>query len=480
MHPLISRPEGTALAAGITRQVVADIRRGRLRPGERLPGSRPLATSLGVHRNTVLAALRELEAEGWIRTEPGRGTFVVDTLPEADPLPFAPASSQAVITPYPLPEPPPDVLGPTIPPQALPLLGGMPDLRHTPGDALARAWRRALRQGPRVLGYGDPRGVPALREALAVHLRALRGLAIDADDLLITRGAQQALYLTARALLRPGDRVAVEALGYRPAWEALRASGAELCPVGVDADGLVVDEVIEAHRHHPLRAVYLTPHHQYPTTVPLTATRRITLLRWAAEHGVALIEDDYDHEFHYDSRPILPLASADPAGVVIHIGTLSKVFAPGLRLGYLSASPPLLHAATRWRALIDRQGDPIGETAVAELLGDGELHRHVGRMRRIYARRRAALVEALRENLSDLMHFDIPAGGMALWARLPEGTDTQAWAQRAADRGVWVQTAARFDFSGRNLPAMRLGFAALEEEKLREAVQRLRATWQPA
>ncbi|MCB9545372.1 MAG: PLP-dependent aminotransferase family protein [Myxococcales bacterium] len=472
-RPLLTVEEGPGPLAGRIGQGLAlEIRRGRLRPGERLPGSRRLAESLGVHRNTVLAALRGLEAEGWLRTEPGRGTFVVDDLPDVAPAPFAPPGA-AVVPGYALPPALPDLAWSSTGPTLLPLLGGLPDVSAAPADALVRAWRRALRRGPGVLGYGDPRGVRALREELAAMLRALRGLPIDADHVLVTRGAQLGLYLAARALLRPGDVVGVEALGYRPAWAALAATGARLVPLPVDADGLVVDALPAG-----LRAIYLTPHHQYPTTVTLPAARRLALLQHATAHGVALIEDDYDHEFHYEGRPVLPLASADAGGVVLHCGTLSKVFAPGLRLGYVVAPPPVIEAMARWRTVIDRQGDALGETAIAELLGDGELPRHIRRMRRIYQERRGILVEAVRRALP-FADFTVPAGGMALWCRLPPEVDADAWAARALARGVAVQAGSRFLFSGEPCPALRLGFAALPGPKLEEAVARLAACAPP-
>ncbi|MEZ4467507.1 MAG: PLP-dependent aminotransferase family protein [bacterium] len=298
-------------------------------------------------------------------------------------------------------------------------------------------------------------------------LRALQGLAVGPAHVLVTRGAQLGLYLAARALLRPGDRVGVEALGYGPAWAALASTGAELVPLALDAEGLVVDALPA-----DLRAIYLTPHHQYPTTVTLPAARRLALLRFAAARRIALIEDDYDHEFHYDGQPVLPLASADPDGVVIHCGTLSKVFAPGLRVGYVVAPPPVIEAMARWRTVIDRQGDALGETAIAELLADGELPRHIRRMRRIYQERRGILVDALRASLPSLA-FSVPAGGMALWARLPGEVDADAWAARALARGVAVQPGSRFAFGGGATAALRLGFAALPEAGLREAVRRL-------
>jgi GntR family transcriptional regulator/MocR family aminotransferase len=277
-----------------------------------------------------------------------------------------------------------------------------------------------------------------------------------------------AIDLVSRALLRPGDVVAVEALGYRPAWEALRASGATLVPVRVDRHGLDVARLAELAETTPLRAVYVTPHHQYPTTVVLGAPRRLALLELARRSRFAILEDDYDHELHYEGRPILPLASRAPRSV-IYVGTLSKVLAPGLRLGWVVAPSPLREAIIAHRTYVDRQGDHVLEHAIAELAEDGELARHTLRMRRVYLGRRDFFVSALRETFGERLRFEVPRGGMALWANA-RGVDVDAWAERAAERGVYVQTARRFTFDRRPRAALRLGFGALDEAELGRAI----------
>jgi GntR family transcriptional regulator/MocR family aminotransferase len=221
-----------------------------------------------------------------------------------------------------------------------------------------------------------------------------------------------------------------------------------------------------------LRAVYVTPHHQYPTTAVLEQPRRLALLALAREQRMAVFEDDYDHEFHYDGRPLAPLASADPTGQVIYVGTLSKVLAPALRLGFVAAPRPVLERMTALRLVVDRQGDPVTERAVAELMADGELERHTRRMRRVYAARRDVLVEALRAAFGDALIFDVPRGGMALWAR-PATLDVERWAVACEARGVIVQPSSRFLFDPARPDArgVRLGFAAEPEERLRLGVQ---------
>ncbi len=460
----------------ISRALADDVRRGRLAPGAPLPGSRTLAQTLRVHRNTVLAAYRELAAEGWISTTHARGTFVSSALPELPARPFAaPRTATPLLLGYDLaPSEPARPAVVEVPRGMLSLGGGMPDVRLFPRAALARAYRRALKVRTRtLLEYADPRGHEGLRAALAQMLSSLRGLAATPENVLVTRGSQMGLDLISRALVRPGDVVAVEALGYRLAWQALRAAGATLVPVPVDGEGLDVDALARLCQRQRVRALYVTPHHQYPTTVGLSVGRRLRLLQLARDHRFALIEDDYDHEFHYEGRPVLPLASADRDGVVIYVGTLSKLLAPGLRLGFTVAPRPLIDRLLLLRQGVDRQGDAALEAALAELFEDGEVQRHARRARKTYARRREVLVDALRKSVGERLQFDVPAGGMALWAKAHGKLDVDAWAERARAQGVVLYPGRHFAFDGRPRPYVRLGFAALDERELREAVRRI-------
>lgn len=485
----VARDGEEPLFLSISRAIAAAIRGGRLAPGSALPGSRTLAVRLRVHRNTVLSALRELENEGWLETTPAKGTFVRRELPDVparslrglstwsrDPSRVAFDLRGAPLSP--------DTVrhhsGPAIvgrPKHALPLFGGVPDLRLVPTGALARAYRRALsvREGS-PLGYGDPYGDPRLRRTLAEMLERVRGIAHAERGLVVTRGSQMALFLAARAVLAPGDVVAVEALGYRPAWEAFRLAGARVAAVPVDAHGLKTHALAELCAKHAVRAVYVTPHHQYPTTAMLSPARRLELLELARARGFAIVEDDYDHEFHYDGRPALPIASADARGSVIYVGTLSKILAPGLRLGFLVAPEAVAARVAELRTVVDRQGDHAVERAVADLLEDGEIQRHSRRMRRVYHARRDAMVKAATRHLGDVLSFRVPQGGLAIWARVSRSIDVEAWAERAERQGVLLQTGRRFTFDGRAHPSLRLGYAPVDEDEIEAAVRKLAQT----
>jgi GntR family transcriptional regulator / MocR family aminotransferase len=460
----------------IARALAEDARRGRLAPGTRLPGSRELAKLLDVHRNTVLAAYRELMAEGFVVTGAGRGTFLARSLPEVRPRRWGMQGSErrrdgsSLGFEFDAPRGPSPYE--SIPHGTFALYGGLPDVRLVPRALLTRAYGRVVRRSSELLGYGDPRGELRLREAIAEMLRTRRGLVVEPAEVLLTRGSQMALALCGEVLTRPGDVVAVEALGYAPAWHALARRGARLLPVPVDDQGLVTSELEALCTRQTVRAVYVTPHHQYPTTVTLSAARRMELLELARARGFALIEDDYDHEFHYEGRPVLPLASTD-RGSVLYLGSLSKVLAPGVRLGYLVAPPAVAEAATRARIFFDRQGDRMTEAALAELLEDGELQRHIWRTRRSYHARRDHAVAVLRERLGEQLELDVPSGGMALWARVRRSLPVTEWHRESARRGVLFQPGQRFTFDGRALQYVRIGFAGLTEKELGTAVGRL-------
>ena len=468
LDPALGQPLYLQLASAIT----DDIRRGRLKPGDLLPGSRELADLLGIHRNTVIAGYDELVAEGVLVTRVGGGTFVArpSTAP-ATPPPVPPK-----LTPtYPLSPSSRQAPSPSLPaPGMLVLSRSTPDIRLLPSQALARAFRRAVgRQGRSALTYTDPRGHVRLRTELAKMLSRTRGLVTTPDDVLITRSIEQGLDLVARTLIAPGDVVVVEMFGYPPARRVLALAGARLVPLPVDRDGLDVDALETLLAREPIRAVLLTPHHQFPTTVVMPTARRERLAQLSLRHRFAIIEDDYDHEFHYEGKPVLPIASGAARSNVVYVASMSNLLAPGLSTAFVAAPPPVMERLVGLRAACDAQGDAAVECAIAELFEDGELLRHVRRMCRQYAQRRDALAAALVRHLGSALEFQLPEGGMALWARADEGIDVAAWARAGEREGVWFGDAGAFDFHHREQPFMRLGFSYLDPTELDEAARRM-------
>lgn len=458
---------GEPVFLALARAVIADIERGRLKPGDPLPGTRALSKSLGLNRNTVDAAYHELTMQGWLAAEPSRGTFVARDLPdfgregrESTPLPPMAAEDGVVGRPM------------------LSFSDGAPDPRLAPVAALGQAFRRAV-TAPAFLagtGYGDRRGSAMLRQALASHLKDERGLAVSADQMLITRGSQMALFLAAVAVTAPGEAIAVETPGYPLAWAAFRAAGARVIGVPVDASGIDVEALERlAPREPALKAVYVTPHHHYPTTVTLGAARRLRLIDLARRRRLVIIEDDYDHEYRFDGRPILPLAARSQADApVIHLGSLSKLLVPGIRVGYAVAPPALLTRMAERREAIDRQGDLPLEQALAGLIADGTLRRHARKARRVYQGRRDRLAALLGERLAGAMRFDPPAGGLAIWCKLAPGLGAEEWGMNARRLGLAVLSGMSFTLAGTAAPdAFRLGFAHLDDVELARAIDLL-------
>jgi GntR family transcriptional regulator / MocR family aminotransferase len=461
--------EGDApLFLRIGKAITAGIKDGRLAAGDALPSTRALAEQVGVHRKTVVAAYRELEREGWLTTAAAVGTFVSRDLPLVEtPLRARGANRRAGFD-LPARAALPVAKSPRT---RLLLLGGVPEIKLLPRAELARAYRRALlsASGRELLDYGSPQGEDRLRTAVSDMLRQTRGITATPEGLNIVRGTQQGLYLAARALLEPGDQVAIEAYSHPAARGALQIAGAVLHPVPVDAAGLNVEALDALCGEQPIKAVYVTPHHQLPTTVTMSAARRMALLALARRRRLLILEDDYDYEFQYEGRPVLPLAHSDRAGVVVYFGSLSKVLAPGLRVGFVAATRDVSERIAEYRSFVDQQGDRVVERAVAELIENGELDRHTRRLRRIYCERRDALADAIKQFLPSLM-FTPPPGGLAIWARTP-GIDADQWAQRALAENVSFQAASHFAYGRMPTDGVRLGFAVLNPPQLVEAVQ---------
>jgi GntR family transcriptional regulator/MocR family aminotransferase len=461
----------------IAHALMKEIHRGRFRPGDPLPGYRTLAEQLGVSRNTVMSAYHELQVEGWLVSAPGEGSAVSRRLPAHLPARLQSRNEVRLAAPGTMgfalgPEPPPPTAGARR--GLLEVASGVPDPRLLPAAALARAYRRAIRTkgGPE---SGDPQGQPQLREALSRMLSNTRAISVPPERIFVARGSQMALFLVAQALVSPGDTIAVEALGARRAWDAFVRAGARCLPVPIDAEGLEVSALEALLRETPLRAVFLTPQRQYPTLAVLSADRRARLLQLAATHRFAVIEMDPDSEFHFDGRPQAPLAAKDAAQVVVHVGTLSKIFSPDLRLGFVVGPAPLLARMSGLRATYDRHGDPVLERAMAELMEDGELQRHLNRMDRVYRTRRDALCTGLRDTLGEALRVVPPTGGLAVWAEVQGAIDVDAWAARALELGVSFQPGRRFSFDGSAVPGLRLGFSNYPEPELQEVARRMRS-----
>ncbi|MEV4597185.1 PLP-dependent aminotransferase family protein [Amycolatopsis sp. NPDC049253] len=449
------------LGTRIYRELRDAILDGRLRSGERLPPTRELAKRLSVSRNTVAVAYDRLTADGFLAGRVGSGTYVSAELP-AGRTRHAPAGSAL------RPREVWRILPPLEPAGADPEYDfrvGIPDARLFP----LQTWRRLVSAELRGTGfahYGDPAGHAGLRAAIARHVGVSRSVRADADDVLVTQGAQQALDLLCRVLLEPGDRVAMEQPGYRTARLLFRSHGAEIVGVPVDSEGLRVSEVPAR-----TRLVYVTPSHQFPLGTPMSLARRTALLDWAERAGALVIEDDYDSEFRFSDRPLEPLQSLDRAGCVAYVGSFSKTLLPVLRLGFLIAPRSLRDALRHARQLADWHGDHHAQAALARFLDEGLFARHIRKATREYAARHEHITTLLHEEFAGMLTPVPSAAGLHLCAL--SDVDVVSAVARANEAGVGVQTLA--GLCGDPAPSgLVLGYGAVAPEKIAAGLAVLR------
>jgi GntR family transcriptional regulator/MocR family aminotransferase len=447
------------------------IQDGRIQPGQALPGIRSLSDRLGVHSNTVLAALRELEGKGFIMARARSGFFVVDPLPRPPPQ-AAPAPAD--LSP-----------GFDVPPGLgritssanvhLDFTGGLADARLAPMEALAKAYPRALRlKGAELLKTAEFFGLPRLRKALAAHLAEQRALVRDPGQILLLGSTSMAVNLVAQALIgSESAEVAVENPGNPLVWETLRqASASSLHPLPVDELGLRVEDLAVLLGRTRLSLLVLTPQCHFPTGACLAEERRERILALAREHRFAILE--LDPEYDYLLRAPSPLAAQDTSGQVLYCGSLSRLIAPGLRLAYLVVPQFLAEPFAKARQRLDWQGDHVLEWVVSDLFLDGEIARHLARVRKACQARREALFDALSFTLPGRVTFDSRQEGMALWlkgsGKLADPAQFETWVRACAIRGIKLRQGSYYDLQHMPTAATSLGFMAFTPEELQKAV----------
>ncbi len=474
----IDKENPKAVFLQLADQLREQILDGTLPPGSQLPGSRKLAACWQLHRKTVIAALDELLAQGWLLARPGKGTFISEKIESDRPQEVAYKETSPLI--FPVPESPEHLKRQlNIPRQTYRLDDGLPDPRLAPANELARAYKTALTSGNlhSKYGYTDTKGHERLREVLCKHLQKSRNLNITTENILITRGVTQALYLSIQGFLKPGDKVAISELNWESGNVNLRHHGAELLPVRIDHHGMDTDHLEGLLKEHAIKMVYVTPHHQYPTTVIMPAHRRIKLNQLARQYSFLIFEDDYDYDFHYTSQPLMPLASAAHGNHVLYTGSFTKAISPAFRVGYLVASAEQIELLAYYRRVIDRQGDTLLEIALAELLELGILQRYLRKNKRIYETRRDYFCQLLHTELKEYIRFQVPEGGMSVWTQFDPGIDLVELSAQAARRDLYFYNGEAF---GPQINSSRLGFASSTENELEISVNILKQLIQTA
>ncbi|MBE9463141.1 PLP-dependent aminotransferase family protein [Dyadobacter subterraneus] len=460
----------------IANQLMELIRQGFLQPGFQLPSSRQLADSLNIHRKTVVRAYEELLAQGWVESRIGTGTFVAAHLPEI--IPQSPlnetmghidSNKKAGFTFDQKPHLNRAVIKNNI---KLHLDDGFPDPRLAPLEELSRAYRTQLLTGNPYtrLGYGDTAGSYWLRKELSLYLNETRGLKTSPENILITRGTVMGLYLASTGLLKSGDSVVLGELSWSSASNNFLQAGAKVIKVPVDEFGINTDALEKICQKQSVRMVYVTSHHHYPTTVALRADRRIHLLQLSEKYGFIIFEDDYDYDFHYLSKPLLPLAGADRSGMVLYCGSFTKAISPAFRVGYLVGSENVITYLAQLRRIIDRQGDMMLENAMAELLQNGIIQRHLRKSLRTYRTRRDYFCDLLQTELGDYLNFQKPDGGMAVWGEFDKNINLKELSAKAIQNDLFFSDGSENNSPAEIRNATRLGFASSTIEELESCV----------
>ncbi|MGK6351079.1 PLP-dependent aminotransferase family protein [Parapedobacter sp. DT-150] len=470
----IDRQSATPVYLQVAHQLINAIQRGYLMDGHKLPGSRKMGGLLGLHRNTVAASYDELAAQGWVVSHPSRGTFVQHgqwekpgrlTGQEGAALTVYPQQAGFGFKRWNVLDNPFDRS-----PCRYSLDDGLPDPRLSHVDYLSRLLHTNMkRKGNRTkLGGHNLMGSDYYRENLANFLNLTRGLHIATNNLLVTRSLELSIYIVAETLISPGDSVVVGELSYFATNMIFQKAGANILTVPVDEEGIDVSAVRARYEQRPFRLLYITPHHHYPTTVTLSARRRVELLELSAKYGFIILEDDYDYDFRYDGSPLLPMASADTEGMVVYVGTFGRSMASGFRSGFIVAPEALIGEMGKLLGIMDRHGDMLTELALGELIAEGEMHRYLQKTTREYRARRDQLAALLADRLRGVVDFAMPAGGLAIWTAWPQEMNLMRFGRLCAHRDLFLPRYLLYQ--SRRHTAIRLGFGSLTPHELTEVV----------
>ena len=458
----IDREDAEAFQSQIARQVRELVLSGRLKPGVKLPSSRALSEQLGVARATVVDAYEQLLGEGYLETRLGSGTTVAAELPEA--LLSTGKGKSSLTAPAPRQKREP----------AKPFRAGLVDWEHFPHDDWGRILGRYWRNPPiTLLEHNDPFGWLPLRKAIAAHLFDWRGIACDAEQVIMTAGGSDAFDLVRRAVFEPGDQLWLEDPGYPTARRVFGLAGIKVEAVAIDDEGLMVSEA--SQRFPKARGAFVTPARQYPTGVTMPLTRRLELLAWAKQANAIVIEDDYDSEYRYVGRPLPALMSLDRDARVIYSGTFSKVFSPIIRLGFIVVPKRLIDVFRHERTTFGAPPSLLVQPALAQFMEDGQFAVHIRRMRRLYSARRDCLIKALSPGTPELFKLDAPPSGLMLLLRFPQKVDDEALHHALLAEGIETLPLSEHYAGKMQDKGLLLSFAGFHEDDLERAASRLLA-----
>ena len=478
----LDRKASTPLYLQLSNSMIKEINRGSIPPGYKLPGSRKMAELMGVNRRTIITAFEELESQGWIEVRTNSGSYVSSSLPCLHPEAISGVPDEPEFVPFTFNDNfdfLPHFKQDKVQSRRLTIDAGYPDVRLAPLDSLSKNLAGIMRgrNSLKLMNYGtDFLGDKKLREELVKHLRETRSINVEVDNIMITRGSLTAFSNIFRIILESGDKVILAKPGFQVANKIIRVCGGEILEVAADADGMNVDQVEALCSSQKIKAVFIMPHHHNPTTVSLSAERRMRLLSLSRKYGFALVEDDYDYDFHYSSSPILPMASLDAdGGNTIYVGSLSKTIAPSLRMGFIVASKEFVQHIVRLSRFLECHGNTAMERAIAILFSEGEINRYYKKALKRYHERRDAFCLQLRKELGSAVDFVDPEGGMAAWVKFDPKIHLPDLRTRAIEKGLVLPRSVFSDLQGNHLNAIRMGFASLDEREAKRAIGLVRS-----
>jgi GntR family transcriptional regulator/MocR family aminotransferase len=469
------RPEGTPSFHWLRNSLRVEILSGRISPGAKLPASRELARQYQLSRGTILAALGELQAEGYLEARKGSGTYVSRILPEHL-LQSQEVSEQDANTavqkgqhlsafatrvrPYSL----------YVKPDSVAFRTNLPALDLFPTTLWAQISARRMRAAStRDLLGCEAQGYLPLRQVVAQYVHTSRGVSCIPDQIVIVSGIQEGLDLTARLVLNPGDKVLMEDPGYEGAYTVFRAAGARIVSAYLDAEGAAPKE----GDFRGCRLFYTTPGHQYPIGMTMSLQRRLQLLAWAKKYETAVFEDDYDSEFRFSGRPLPAMQGLDRGGKVIFCGSFNKVMFPSLRLGYLVLPPNLVDIFAHTKAMTTRHHPLLDQAVLCDFIEQGHLGRHLRRMRKVYEERFFVLLECAREHLGEYLEISNIEAGLQTIGLLRNNTSAELVAERAAMEGIDVVPLSRFRHAASIPEGLQIGFAAVHEMEIEAGILKL-------
>lgn len=470
----LDKKSKTPIYLQLAQQFINLIQRGILLPGTKLLGTRKLSEVLEVHRQTIIATYEELELQGWLKSVPNKGTFVIEDLNEMkvnkplikienlDHYPnntgYKFKQSSIIDNPY----------------QhnncILNFTDGTPDIRLSAINDLGNMYSASIKrkQTQQKMAHHNHDERIYFKKQLCNYLNLTRGLRINTNNLLITRSTEMSLYLISQLILESNHLVLVAELGFFTANMIFQNAGAKIKTIPVDEEGICVEYIKEHFKPNEIRMIYITPHYHYPTTVTLSVNRRLELMKLASEYHFVIIEDDYDFEFEYESSAILPLASSDVNGMVIYIGTFGKSLAPGFRTGFIVAPENLLFELKKYLGIIDRQGDVVMEQVLGEMIDEGTIFRHLKKSLKTYKNRRDLFCNLLEEHFNNDVIYKKPNGGLAVWMNFNKNISLLKLSDNCKKDGLFIPQTLLYQ--NKQHCAIRIGFGHLNEQEIEQSI----------